>query len=164
MELDLAIVMGATEWQGCDTKHLWSEQLFVALWNDHPKSRHRKLSWPDIVSEIFIIGEAAQGREFLDRLRERLKTFAEVPMIDTQNVGSDNLLSLVALGHGLTLVNETRAVFPFPGVVFRPVQDETIPFSAVWSPSNDNPALRRLISMAKFLSRNVAAPAKTSES
>jgi hypothetical protein len=39
----------------------------------------------------------------------------------------------------------------YPDVIFRPIcgGDETIGFKAVWLASNDNPALRRFISLAK---------------
>ena len=41
---------------------------------------------------------------------------------------------------------------PVPGIVYRPITNEVLPFRAVWSPRNDNPALRRLLSMARAMS------------
>ena len=61
-------------------------------------------------------------------------------------------MNLVAMGKGLTLTSESTIATIFPGVVFRPLGDEVLPFSAIWSLQNDNPALRRLISLAKRIS------------
>jgi hypothetical protein len=40
---------------------------------------------------------------------------------------------------------------PFPKVVFRPIagDDELLHFNAAWLPHNDNPALRRFLSLAR---------------
>jgi len=59
------------------------------------------------------------------------------------------------LGQGLTLVHEAAGAAQFPGVVYRPIHGEVLPFCAIWSPHNDNPALRRLLSLAKTMSKTV---------
>lgn len=71
------------------------------------------------------------------------------PEIQVQSVGRDNLLPLVAMSRGLTLVSEAMIVALLPGITYRPIAGELIPFSVVWSPNNDNPAFRRMLSMAK---------------
>jgi hypothetical protein len=40
-------------------------------------------------------------------------------------------------------------------VTFRPIADDAarIPFSAVWLPTNDNPAFRRFLSLARDMSK-----------
>lgn len=73
--------------------------------------------------------------------------------MDRQAVGRDNLMQLVAMGQGLTLTSEAITATRFPGVVFRPLNGQVWPYSAIWSPRNDNPALRRLLSLARSLSR-----------
>ena len=78
------------------------------------------------------------------------------PEIQVQSVGRDNLLPLVAIGQGLTLVSEAMTVAALPGITYRPIAGEMLPFSAVWSPANDNPSFRRLLSMAKAASAKAA--------
>jgi hypothetical protein len=51
------------------------------------------------------------------------------------------------------LVGTAEAAVTYPGVVFRPLEGETLPFSAVWTDNNDNPALRRFLSLARVLMR-----------
>jgi len=47
-------------------------------------------------------------------------------------------------------------VAALPGITYRPIAGEMLPFSAVWSPANDNPSFRRLLSMAKAASAKAA--------
>jgi hypothetical protein len=63
-------------------------------------------------------------------------------------------MHLVALGFGISITNEAATATRFPEVVFRPIAtaEDVLPFSAVWSPANDNPVLRRFLSLARRLS------------
>ena len=65
--------------------------------------------------------------------------------------GQGVALRLVALGRGLTVTSEATTAAQFPGVMFRPIAGELLPFCAVWSPQNDNPALHRLLEMARSM-------------
>ena len=71
------------------------------------------------------------------------------------NVGRDTLMHLVAMGLGVSLTTEATIATPFPKVVFRPMagDDELLQFSAAWLPHNDNPALRRFLSLARTLAK-----------
>ena len=60
---------------------------------------------------------------------------------------------MVAVGSGLTVVSEAATGARFPGVTYRPIVDEVLPFSAIWSRRNDNPACRRFLSLARTLAR-----------
>ena len=53
------------------------------------------------------------------------------------------------------MVTEGMAVVPFPSVVFRPLENERVSFHAIWSVQNANPALWRMLSMAKAMSKTV---------
>ena len=61
----------------------------------------------------------------------------------------------------MTLTSEATIAVQYPGVTFRPIAttQDVLPFSAVWSPSNDNPALRRFLSLARSMSQGRPAPA-----
>ena len=150
--LDVAFVTGTRNWPDCDTERLWIERVFAVLPEKHALADKEEVHWIDLESENFIVSDAAPGPEVHDYLVQRLAGLSHHPKVETQHVSRDNLLSLVAVGRGLTLTSEATTVAKFPGVVYRPVANETLPFSAVWSPNNDNPALRCLLSMARTLS------------
>ena len=68
------------------------------------------------------------------------------------DVSQDLVMQFVALGFGLSLLSDSSTAIPYPGVAFRPLADEDdrVSYSAVWLPGNDNPALRRFLSLARF--------------
>lgn len=149
LDIDVAFLTGARDWPACDRASLWTERVFVVLPDRHPLAAQPELTWLDLVDEPFIVSEAAPGQEIHDHLVRELAALGRHPEIQVQSVGRDNLLPLVAMGRGLTLVSEAMTVAALPGITYRPITGELLPFSAVWSPINDNPALRRLLAMAK---------------
>ncbi|KRW96849.1 LysR family transcriptional regulator [Paracoccus sp. MKU1] len=150
--LDVAFLTGERDWPGCDRAQLWSERVFVVLPDRHPLAARAELTWPDLTEEPFIVSEAAPGQEIHDHLVRELASLGRRPEIQVQSVGRDNLLPLVAIGRGLTLVSEAMTVAMLPGITYRPIKGEILPFSAVWSPRNDNPPLRRILAMARVAS------------
>lgn len=153
LRLDVAFITGTSEWADCQTEQLWSERVFAVLPNDHPLCRKQELDWCDLARERFMVSDAAPGPEIHDYLVRRLADLGHHPEIHAQRVGRDNLLSLVAVGRGLTLTSEATTVAKIPGVSYRPVANEILPFCAVWSPRNDNPACRKLLSIARAMAR-----------
>ena len=154
LRIDVAFLTGTRAWSGCDTIHLWCERVFAVLPETHLLAGKRELTWKDLASEKFIVSEAAPGQEIQDYLIQRTADLGHHPEIQCQSVGRDNLLALVAAGLGLTLTSEATTATQVPGVRYRPIAGETLAFSAVWSPENDNPALRRLLSVARKLSHD----------
>ena len=122
----------------------------MVLLDQHPLAARAKLTcriWPRNLSS-----SARPRREIHDHLEGKLAALGRHPEIQVQSVSRDNLLPLVAIGRGLTLVSAAMTVATLPGITYRPITDEILPFSAVWSPINDNPAFRRLLSMARAVS------------
>lgn len=152
--LDVAFITGTSAWSDCETAHLWSERIFAVLPDEHPLVRKEELGWVDLAGESFIVSDIAPGPEIHDYLVQRLADLGHHPEIRPQYVGRDNLLRLVALRRGLTLTSEAATATQIPGVSYRPIAGEMLPFSAVWSPKNDNPAWRRLLSLARSMARS----------
>ncbi|AYF02806.1 LysR family transcriptional regulator [Paracoccus yeei] len=151
LNLDVTFITGTRDWPDCERVLLWSERVFVVLPDHHALANREEVVWRDLADESFIVSETAPGQEIYDHLVRRLADLGRHPEIQVQYVGRDNLVPLVALGRGLTLVSEAITVAQFPGVVYRPILGEVLPFSAVWSASNDNPAFRRFLSLAKAM-------------
>lgn len=151
LNLDVAFLTGTREWPDCERTPLWSERVFAVLPELHKLSDGNDLEWRDLADETFIVSERAPGQEIYDHLVRCLADLGRHPAIQVHDVSRDNLVPLVALGRGLTLVNEAMTVAQFPGVTYRPIRGEILPFSAIWSAKNDNPAFRRLLSLAKAM-------------
>jgi hypothetical protein len=101
-----------------------------------------EIGWDDLRDEHFIVSETNPGPETHDYLVKHLAELGRHPNVERCSVGRDNLMKLVTLGRGLTLTSEATTGAAFPGVVYRPIEGQTVPFSAVWSLRNDNPAFR----------------------
>ena len=148
-QLDIAFITGTAEYAGCESTPLWSEQIFAVLPAGHHLADQQLLEWRDLLGEKFILSDRVFGQEIHDVLVGRLAGLGQYPEVHRQNVSRDNLMSLVAMGRGITLTSEAMTSTIFKALVYRPITRETLPFSAVWSPKNDNPALRRLVSLAR---------------
>lgn len=147
LDLDVAFVAGTSQWPGCEVAPLWMERLFVAMPECHRLTDRTELDWPSLSGERFLLRQAAADPVAGDVLTQRLAGHGI--RLQPQGVGCGTLLPLVAMGRGLALVGEAMASIPLPGIVYCPVIDEILTFSALWSAKNDNPALRRLLAMAR---------------
>lgn len=150
-KLDIAFITGAADWPGCERQQFWTERVYVVLPTGHPLDGEEEVAFAELAGEVFIVSESAPGEEIHDYLVKRLADLGRHPEIQYQAVGRDNLMRLVALGRGLTVTSEATTAAHFPGVTFRPIAGEILPFCAVWSPRNDNPALHRLLALARSI-------------
>src|SRR5262249_14640779 len=135
----------------CEREHLWSEGVYVALPIGHELTLKDEISWADLCSRRFVVRDAGSGPQIHEYLAEHLAEFGHEANVERCSVGRDNLMQLVAMGQGLTVMSEAATAARFPGVAYRPLEGEILPFYAVWSPRNDNPAFSRLLSLARAM-------------
>ncbi|QPC42784.1 LysR family transcriptional regulator [Kaustia mangrovi] len=152
LQLDIAFVAGARKWLHCETNILWTERIFIALPDRHHLIKSDEIYWNDLSEEKLIVSDLALESGISNYILQVKHDYNFNPKIITQSVGRDNLLSLVAAGRGLTIISEAATVARIPGVIYRSIACERIPFSAVWLSQTDNPALRRLLSMSRLIS------------
>ena len=121
LRLDVAFVTGTAQSTGCETEYLWSERVFAVVPSDHAFARRDEFTWQDVAEERLIVSDAAPGQEIHDDPVQRLANLGHPPEIDLQYVSRDNLVPLVAVGHGLTLTSEASTVALMPGIAYRPL-------------------------------------------
>lgn len=161
-QIDLAIVTGAPSSAHYESETLWMENVFAALPSDHPLAQGGVITLEELQSFRFLVMRYPPGPETYDWIIARLSGLGSSPLVEEQAVGRDTLLSMVGLGFGVTLASSAETAIKYPNVSFVQVVGEQLPFSLVWSPANDNPALRRFLSDARTLSRRwLAAPSQT---
>ncbi|WP_245294797.1 LysR family transcriptional regulator [Rhizobium rhizosphaerae] len=156
LDLDVAFVAGQRQWPGCEVTSLWTERLFVRCQNIIASPTDP--NWTLLTAECFLIRRAATSSEAVDALVRRLTDAGHGIRLQPQGVGHDSLLTLVAMERGLALVCEAAASIPFPGIVYRPIVGEALSFCALWSAKNGNPAMRRLLRMARSLAHCSRSP------
>ncbi len=151
--LDVAFLTGRPAAEGCDVSHLWNERVYVVMSTRHELVGREQISWGDLRNQEFSISEAQSGSDIQDYLVKHLAEPGHSPAVKKHAVYRDTLMQIVAKGTALTLTSEATTAAQFPGVVYRPLAGELLPFCAIWSPKNDNPAFRRLLSLAKVMSK-----------
>ena len=159
LRMDIALVVGAPAATGCEVQLLWSEPIFVAVSVSSPLAASATLRWDQLAAEIFNVSKMGPGPEIEDIVIRHLSELGRRPIIEPRTVQRGGLLGLVSLGIGITLVGTAEAAVTYPNVVFRPLVGEVLPFSAVWMANNDNPALRRFLSLARTQMRIRTSPA-----
>lgn len=153
-EIDLAFLTGHAEAPECEVKRLWRERVFVVLSEKHELAAKERIEWADLRGRHFIVSEAEPGPEIHDYLVKHLAELSHRPSVERCPVyNRDTLMQMVALEDGITLTSEATTGTIFPGVAYRLLVTKALPFCAVWSPRNDNPALRRMLSLARSLSK-----------
>lgn len=152
-QLDIAFLTGMPDADGCDVAHLWNERLYVVMSEGDELAAQQEIGWEDLRDRQFVVTEVPPGPKIRDYLSKRFAQIGATPLVKTHAVYRDSLMQIVATGGSLTLVNEAIAAIGFAGVVYRSLAGEVVPLCAVWSPSNENPAFRRLLSLAKTFSK-----------
>ncbi|WP_293327741.1 LysR family transcriptional regulator [Parvibaculum sp.] len=155
--LDIAFVTGNRSVTDCEIALLWEERSYIAIPKDHMLAGKHRLDWPDLRNERFIVSRFAPGPEIHEQIFRRAAVHGTYPEVLYKAVGQETLMNLVGLGQGITLVSAAWINVKLPDLVLRPLIDpaDIVSFSAVWSHQNDNPALRRFISVAHTLAGRV---------
>lgn len=152
-DLDAAFVLGRQSWPDCDAIPLWVEPIFFALPRLHRLAQSSVLSWRDLVDETFLVRTQGSGNEVRGFLERKFRELGISPRISSQQLARYSLLGLVATGRGIVPVLKSETVIGLPEVVYRPLADEEVPFSVIYSPKNDNPAVRTLLSLTKTMAQ-----------
>lgn len=154
--LDIAFLAHAVRGEGCDSVRLWSERVFVAMAANNPLCHRESVQWSDLDGLRLVFSATPPGPELQKCVMKRLVGLGIQPNVALLAVYRDTVMHVVAGGVDVTVVGEARATEPFRGVVYRPLQGESLSFHAVWLPDNDNPALRRFLSLARVLAKPCA--------
>jgi DNA-binding transcriptional LysR family regulator len=154
-QLDVAFIINTTHAEGCETVPLWNERIIVVLPENHVLRAKKEIEWADLRDESLIVRQSERDPVLCDRLTKRIATADHEPSVRKLKIGRETLMNLVAMGLGVGLTSESTVATPFPKVVFRPIagDDELLQFSAVWLAHNDNPALRRFLSLARRIAK-----------
>lgn len=158
--LDLAMVTGLTRLDELASDRLWTERVALALPITHDLARASTIAWDDLAGEHFIVSRDEPGPEIHEWLIPRLSSLGRHADVERCAVARETLLVLVGLGFGLTVVSEAATGVTYPGVAYRFFErdEDMLPFYAVWSAGNDNPALRRFLALMRAMAQGRALP------
>lgn len=154
-ELDIAFLAAPPPAAaGCEAAQLWDEKVYLVLPPCDVLAARQCVDWPSVRDRRFIVSKGGVGPEIRELLVGRLKERGCMPSIEVHAVHRNVLLELVAIGYGVTLASEASVEASYSRVVYRELAAERISFWGIWSLTNDNPAFRRLLSLAKKRSKD----------
>jgi DNA-binding transcriptional LysR family regulator len=153
--LDVSFVADGIPTPGCDAEPVSRGRLRIALASHHPLAGCELIDWGLLKGEHFVFGRQAAVTELARHVRQALARLDGQTSIGVFDVSEDLLMRLVGMGFGVSLVNEHSSAIPYPGVSFRGLAGEEgrICCRAAWLPGNDNPALRRFLSLIREKAR-----------
>jgi DNA-binding transcriptional LysR family regulator len=144
-----------------DTMALWSERVMVAVPDSHCLATRSQVHWYDLMGERILLSRRDDGPEIHSLLIACLSAPGERPVIESHKISRENVLSMVGAGRGVALLHQGGTGITYPGVVYREVHGADGPVEvanvACWASTNDNPALRRFLSLLKERYPAVAA-------
>ncbi len=151
-KIDLLLASGMSELDACDTVLIDEETIYLATPSNSRLARKQRIEWADVSNETFILSSREPGPEIHDYIVRRASGLAKPVKVARHRLCREGIMGLVSLGLGVSLVADHWRGVSYPNVRFVPIgtKDETVPFSITWRPENDNPALRRFISLARI--------------
>lgn len=150
--MDAVVAAGDPETTNGDGLLLARETIYLAVPADHEWAECDRLFWDDVRDATFVVSAREPGPEIHDYILRRLSDLGRTAHVRRHRLGREGIMTLVGLGLGVSLVADHWRGVQYPNVTFVPIgyEDETVPFSIIWRPENDNPALRRFLSLARI--------------
>lgn len=155
--IDVAFMAKTHDFPDLNSKIVWHDRLMVMLPVRHPLTSQQEVDWRQLAEETFLVRQDGTGPQVHDLVVARSAGKWQTPNIRRFAVGRSSLLSMIAAGHGISLFVKEGALAVTGNVASLPIRDEQQPiaFSAVWLPSNHDPALLNLLSMATKMARSL---------
>lgn len=158
--LDVVLSVGDPLPENGDGFVLVLAPVYLAVADGAPLAEATQLRWSDITYAQFLVSARESGPDIHDYIVRQSTALGRSVSIARHQVSRDGIMNLVGLGLGVTVVGDHAAGVRYPDVQLIPIgENENIPFSICWHPENDNPALRRFISLARIEARRNGLPA-----
>jgi len=131
---------------------LWSERVVAAIPDAHPLCQRVTLEWSDLGNERILLTSQGPGPELEHLLMAKSHSIRYRHAL-YQEAGVDRLLSLVSVGHGISLVLEGATGLRYEGVTYRAVHENAEPtrlaFFAYSRKECSNPAARSFLDLLR---------------
>ena len=149
-QVDVAFVAKAPENGTLRSLYLRDERMIAVLPKSHALAGARRLSFEELRRERFILGASGVGPDLQEHLAKRMTKSGVEPRVQLHRVGQCNLINMVSLGFGVTIVIGTPPRAATDGVVLVPLAGRNVlSLHAVWMESNLNPALKTLLDIVR---------------
>ncbi|CAD5248524.1 MULTISPECIES: LysR family transcriptional regulator [Halomonadaceae] len=125
--------------------HFDSDRLCMAIPKDHPLCRRPALTLADLSDEPFILWPMVEGRGFHLQVIRLCANAGFVPRVTQEAHGMHAVLSLVAVGGGVSIVPESMSGFQGDRIGYRALSGSEAQFDLVLGYRNLSPSAEAFI-------------------
>lgn len=149
--IDVAVVPEGITSPDQKSLPVWSERILILLPKDHRLAMQHFVQWTDLRGETLLVCPNDPRDHIEHLLVSKLFLKEARPKFERHDVSRAVLKGLVSMGLGFSLVTESDLQPTYAGIACRELQDGTGPsrigFHAQWLNGNENPALKRFLSL-----------------
>jgi len=133
------------------------DPLMAALPSGHTLACRPSIDWPAVRHEIILIEGAEDGRAARDFLTSFLGNDVR---FQSHAASKQSMFGLVSAGFGVALVPASQCLVPFPGVVFKNIDDPNAAVETVlaWLPALEDAAVGRFVAFMRDEARSWCPP------
>lgn len=145
--LDIAFVYLPIDSNGLNVVPIIRDPLVIAVPEDNPIARHRKVALSKLKRESFVLPPRHLSPGMYDRILSACHAEGITPNVAHQPRHLLSILSLVSMGAGVSLLPRSLAAAKFPGVAFVEVSRNvpSVEIAAVWSQKNRSTILAKAV-------------------
>ena len=151
--IDVAFVANCPPVEAMQKEEVWNETIVAVLPIGHPLACRKQISIDDIAEEQFIFCYDTPGPEMHRYVEAAFGAGRPPPKIKHLQIGRGSIMHSVGMGLGVTLACESETRIGYPNVISIPLSGRGVMISVVWLPQNDNPPLRRFLSLGRRRSK-----------
>lgn len=158
--VDVVLFGSPSHWPRVAALPLFRERLIAVLPEAHHLARESMLNWAALASEIVLVQgweDAHTQREFYATLLGNGATYQTHPS------SKQTIFALIAAGAGVTLATEGQTEVNFPGIVFRPINEDNawLEFGLIWLVETEDPVIGRFVAFMRDRARSQSSPPAT---
>jgi DNA-binding transcriptional LysR family regulator len=124
--VDVAFLVGQNQPSQLKAFPLWGEGVRAAVPKDHRLSSLPMIHWSDLQHEHFVVSNDGPGPEIANHIIQKISEPGFAPKITTHHVSQVEVLNLVEIGFGLTLVIEGQHFARDAGITTLPIADAVL--------------------------------------
>lgn len=149
--IDVAIIRTGGDSTRLETMPLLEESPRLALPDDHPFTRRKRLALADLRDEDFVLYSRRLGTRHFDEFMTACREVGGFsPRIVRECDSVTTQLAMIGAGLGVGFVTELSGILKAPGVAYKPVEDLAmrLPLIIAWPAKHPNPVRERFVDVA----------------
>jgi DNA-binding transcriptional LysR family regulator len=151
--LDAALVMTHSLRRGANSIPIYREPLVAALPHGHTLGFYESLTWALLRDQTFLAqgwDDSHSAREFYASLLGGGMKFSSHP------ASKQSVMALVGAGFGITLAAQSQAEVIFPGVIYKPIDEEHawVQVELAWRSTTEDATIGRFVAFMRDEARS----------